>query len=103
MLAEGVTRAGTYDLAGPEALSVREMAARPADVLGPPAWPPRSRAGVAPGPGASLPDGAREGPAGDVHRLRPGRFGWQPAWLWALLGRGPTTWAQAVRAALEAS
>jgi uncharacterized protein YbjT (DUF2867 family) len=84
---------GTYDLAGPERLSVREMAAIATDVLGRPveavAIP---LADWVAGPGAAMPEQARddlvamfraydrEGLVGDASTLR------------GLLGREPRTW-----------
>lgn len=89
-----------YDLAGPEALTVREMAARASEVLG------RSVAAVETdrgawetGPGAALPDTTREDLLAMFESYdREGLVGGS-AWLWALLGHLPTTWAEAVAAA----
>lgn len=89
-----------YDLAGPEALTVREMAARASEVLGRPVGAVETDRGAwATGPGAALPDTARQ----DLLAMfasydREGLVGGS-AWLWALLGHLPTPWAQAVAAA----
>jgi uncharacterized protein YbjT (DUF2867 family) len=104
VLAEEGHEGRDYDLAGPETLSVREMAAQASEVLG------RSvaareipRAEWEQGPGATLADtGRRDLLAMFTAYDRAGLVG-SSAWLWALLGRGPTTWAQAVRAASAGS
>ena len=87
----------TFDLAGPEVLSVRDQAAVAADVLGHPVVAVRVElAEWVAGPGSSLAPGAiddllamfasydRGGLVGDASTLR------------RLLGREPRTWAQAV-------
>lgn len=89
-----------YDLAGPEVLTVREMAAQASRALGRPVTARQvSREGWLAGPGAALPESARA----DLLAMfasydREGLVGGS-AWLWALLGHLPTTWAQAVAAA----
>jgi uncharacterized protein YbjT (DUF2867 family) len=99
VLAEAGHEGKAYDLAGPEALSIRQMADRAAEVLGRPvAAVETDRAEWESGPGAALPDTARN----DLMTMfeaydREGLVG-SSAWLWALLGRLPTTWAQAVEA-----
>ena len=89
-----------YDLAGPEALTVREMAARASEVLGRPVAAVETDRGVwEAGPGAALPDTARQDLLAMFESYdREGLVGGS-AWLWALLGHLPTTWAEAVAAA----
>lgn len=89
-----------YDLAGPEALTVREMAAQASEVLG------RSVAAVETdrgawetGPGAALPDTTREDLLAMFESYDHEGLVGGSAWLWALLGHLPTTWAEAVAAA----
>lgn len=100
VLAEDGHEGQVYDLAGPEVLTVREMAARASEVLGRPvAAVETDRGAWETGPGAALPDTARQ----DLLAMfasydREGLVGGS-AWLWALLGHLPTTWAQAVAAA----
>lgn len=89
-----------YDLAGPETLSVREMAARASEVLGRTvAAVETDRGAWETGPGAALPDAARQDLLAMFESYdREGLVGGS-AWLWALLGHLPTTWADAVAAA----
>lgn len=89
-----------YDLAGPEALTVREMAARASEVLGRPvAAVETDRGAWEMGPGAALPDTARQDLLAMFESYdREGLVGGS-AWLWTLLGHLPTTWADAVAAA----
>ena len=90
---------GVYDLAGPEQLTVREMAAQATAVLGHPVEARETSRQVWEAQvGAGLPDGAR----GDLLAMfdaydRAGLVGGS-AWLWALLGHRPTTWEDALRA-----
>ena len=88
-----------YDLAGPETLSVREMAARASEVLGRTvAAVETDRGAWETGPGAALPDAARQDLLAMFESYdREGLVGGS-AWLWALLGHLPTTWAEAVAA-----
>lgn len=100
VLAEDGHEGAVYDLAGPEVLTVREMAAEASRALGRPVTARQvSREGWLAGPGAALPESARA----DLLAMfasydREGLVGGS-AWLWALLGHLPTTWAQAVAAA----
>lgn len=100
VLAEDGHEGAVYDLAGPEVLTVREMAAEASRALGRPVTAQQvSREGWLAGPGAALPESARA----DLLAMfasydREGLVGGS-AWLWALLGHLPTTWAQAVAAA----
>lgn len=100
VLAEDRHEGAVYDLAGPEVLTVREMAAEASRALGRPVTARQvSREGWLAGPGAALPESARA----DLLAMfasydREGLVGGS-AWLWALLGHLPTTWAQAVAAA----
>lgn len=89
-----------YELAGPETLSVREMAAQASEVLGRPvAAVETDRGAWERGPGAALPDAARTDLLAMFESYdREGLVGGS-AWLWALLGHLPTTWTQAVAAA----
>lgn len=90
-----------YDLAGPEVLTVREMAAEASRALGRPVTARQlSRAGWLAGPGAALPESARA----DLLAMfasydREGLVG-SPAWLWALLDDAPATWAGVLRKVL---
>ena len=99
VLSEAGHEGQAYDLAGPETLSVREMAAQASEVLGRPvAAVETDRREWERGPGAALPDSARR----DLLAMfttydREGLVGGS-AWLWALLGHRPTTWAEAVAA-----
>lgn len=88
-----------YALAGPEALTVREMAARASEVLGRTvAAVETDRGAWETGPGAALPDAARQDLLAMFESYdREGLVGGS-AWLWALLGHLPTTWAEAVAA-----
>jgi uncharacterized protein YbjT (DUF2867 family) len=88
-----------YDLAGPETLSVREMAAQASEVLGRPvAAVETDRGAWEEGPGAALPHTARADLLAMFEAYdREGLVG-SSAWLWALLGRLPTTWRQALEA-----
>ena len=100
VLAEPGHEGQVYDLAGPETLTVREMAAQATDVLGRPvAALETDRATWERGPAAQLPDTARQ----DLLAMfecydRDGLVG-SSGWLWALLGHLPSTWTQAVAAA----
>jgi uncharacterized protein YbjT (DUF2867 family) len=100
VLAEAGHEGQTYDLAGPEALSVRQMAARAGEVLDRPvAAVETDRAAWESGPGAALPDTARNDLLAMFEAYDREGLAGSSAWLWALLGRLPTTWAQAVVAA----
>jgi len=100
VLAEPGHEGQVYDLAGPETLSVREMAARAGDVLGRPvAAVETSRADWLGGPGARLPATARHDLLAMFESYDRGGLVGGSAWLWALLGHRPTTWAQAAAAA----
>ncbi|QIM23099.1 NmrA family NAD(P)-binding protein [Phycicoccus sp. HDW14] len=99
VLLDPASRRATYDLAGPQALSTREMVEQAAEVLGrpvavrvvtPSAW--------ATGPGAGLPPRARD----DLVQMfaaydEDGLVG-DPADLATLLGRRPTRWSETVAA-----
>jgi uncharacterized protein YbjT (DUF2867 family) len=91
-----------YDLAGAEQLTVREMAAQATSVLGREVTAREiSRQAWDEEVGSRLPEGARR----DLLAMfdaydRAGLVGGS-AWLWALLGDRPTTWADALRADLE--
>ena len=88
-----------YDLAGPEQLTVREMAAQATTVLGREVTAREiSREAWDEQVGSRLPEGARR----DLLAMfdaydRVGLVGGS-AWLWALLGHRPTTWSDALRA-----
>ena len=79
---------------------MREMAARASEVLGRPvAAVETDRGAWEKGPGAALPDTARQDLLAMFESYdREGLVGGS-AWLWALLGQLPTTWAEAVSAA----
>ncbi|MDF2093887.1 NmrA family NAD(P)-binding protein [Knoellia sp. 3-2P3] len=100
VLSEAGHERQTYDLAGPEVLSVREMAAQASEVLGRPVTAAQTpRGDWLAGPGTGLPEDARR----DLLAMfstydREGLVGGN-AWLWALLGHRPTTWAEAMEAA----
>lgn len=100
VLAEPGHEGQVYDLAGPETLTVREMAAQATDVLGRPVRATEtSRAHWLDGPGSGLPDTARQDLLAMFESYdRDGLVG-SSAWLWALLGHLPSTWTQAVAAA----
>ncbi|MEW1954902.1 NmrA family NAD(P)-binding protein [Terrabacter sp. NPDC080008] len=99
--AEVLTEAGhearTYELAGPEVLTVREQAVTAARVLGHPVTAEQlTLEAWAAGPGSSLPEQARA----DLLAMftaydREGLVG-DPTTLTTLLGRRPTTWGQAL-------
>ena len=90
----------TYELAGPEVLSVRDQAVVAADVLGHPVTAERvSLDAWSEGPGARLPEQARA----DLLAMftaydREGLVG-EPDTLRRLLGREPRTWGDVLRAA----
>ena len=100
VLAEPGHGGEVYELAGPEVLTVRQMAAQASEVLGRPvAAVETDRRAWERGPGAALPQGARH----DLLAMfgsydRVGLVGGS-AWLWARLDHLPTTWAEAVAAA----
>ena len=84
-----------YDLAGPEQLTVREMAAQATTVLGREVTARRDRREAWDEEARQPSAGGRPSrPAGHVRRLRPEPASWAARpWLWALLGDRPTTWA----------
>jgi uncharacterized protein YbjT (DUF2867 family) len=90
----------TYDLAGPEVLSVREMASQASEVLGRRVTAVETdRLAWHQGPGSALPETARRDLLAMFESYdRSGLVGGS-AWLWARLGHLPTTWAEAVAAA----
>jgi len=100
VLAEHGHEGETYDLAGPEVLSVREMAAQASEALGRRVTAVETdRSAWQEGPGAALPEGARRDLLAMFESYdRVGLVGGS-AWLWARLGHLPTTWAEAVAAA----
>ena len=93
VLTEGGHEDATYDLAGPESLSVREMAAFATTSLGHPVDAVQlDRNAWAGGPGASLPAQARNDLLAMFRAYdRAGLVG-DPSMLHRLLGREPRTW-----------
>ncbi|WP_141777623.1 NmrA family NAD(P)-binding protein [Phycicoccus sp. SLBN-51] len=86
-----------YDLAGPEVLSVRQMASQASEVLGRRVTAVKTdRRAWEEGPGAALPEGARRDLLAMFESYDRGGLVGGSAWLW---GRLPTTWAEAVAAA----
>lgn len=104
VLSEAGHEGQTYDLAGPETLSVREMAAQASEVLGRPVTAVETDRGAwERGPGGDLPDSARRDLLAMFETYdRSGLVG-SHARLKALLGHRPTTWTQAVEAARNLS
>lgn len=90
-----------HDLAGPEALTTREMVTRAEQVLG---RPVRLTVGTpdawAAGPGADLPASAREALTAMFTAYDEDGLVGDPADLTALLGRRPTSWAETLPAAV---
>jgi uncharacterized protein YbjT (DUF2867 family) len=99
VLAEAGHEGEVYDLAGPEVLSVREMAEQAGQVLGRPVTAVETDRGAwERGPGASLPEAARRDLLAMFESYdRVGLVGGS-AWLWARLDHLPTTWSEAVTA-----
>jgi uncharacterized protein YbjT (DUF2867 family) len=89
-----------YDLAGPQVLTVREMAEQAAEVLGRRVTAVETdRRAWEEGPGAALPEGARSDLLAMFESYdRHGLVG-RSAWRWARLDHLPTTWAEAVASA----
>jgi uncharacterized protein YbjT (DUF2867 family) len=99
VLTEDGHEGATYDLPGPERLSVRQMAARAAEVLGRPVEAVRLGldAWLA-GPGAALEAHAREDLLAMFRAYdREGLVG-DAATLRSLLGRSPKCWHEVLRA-----
>lgn len=89
-----------YDLAGPEVLSVRQMAAQASEVLGRRVTAVQTdRREWEDGPGAALPESARRDLLAMFESYDRGGLVGGAAWLWARLAHLPTTWAEAVAAA----
>ena len=100
VLAEPGHEGEVYDLAGPEVLTVREMAAQAAEALGRPVSAVETdRHAWEGGPGATLPEGARRDLLAMFESYDRGGLVGGSAWLWARLDHLPTTWAEAVAAA----
>lgn len=92
-----------HDLAGPEALTTREMAERASAALGRPVRVERITLDAwLDGPGATLTDQARHDLAAMFSAYDEGGLVGDPTTLPALLGRAPTTWARAVSRSLRA-
>jgi uncharacterized protein YbjT (DUF2867 family) len=91
---EGVT----YDLAGPEVLSVRDQAVVAADVLGHPVEAVRVElSGWVAGPGASLTPQARDDLLAMFASYDRGGLVGDASTLRRLLGRDPRSWAETLR------
>jgi NAD(P)H dehydrogenase (quinone) len=99
LLARGVD-GGVHDLAGPEVLTTRAMADQAASVLGRAVEVRETtiRAWLL-GPGARLPDSARDALAAMFAAYDEDGLIGDPSELTSLLGRPPTPWADAVRRA----
>jgi uncharacterized protein YbjT (DUF2867 family) len=98
VLAEEGHTGAVYDLAGPAALTVRQMAVEATQVLGRPVAARRvSREEWLAGPGAALPESARADLLAMFASYDAGGLSGSPAWLWALLDDEPTTWAEVLR------
>lgn len=101
VLAEDGHEGAVYDLAGPEVLTVREMAAQASRALGRPVTARQvSRDGWLAGPGAALPESARADLLAMFASYDAAGLVGSPAWLWALLGDAPATWAGVLRKVL---
>lgn len=97
VLTEDGHAGATYDLAGPEQLSVRDLAAQATEVLGRPVEAVRVPldAWVA-GPGADLPTQARDDLLAMFRAYDRGGLVGDPSTLRSLLGREPNRWREAL-------